>query len=198
MSSPGIKNIPLSRIPKSVALIRHPGRPKGTYAIVTERRRGMRWTLQCQAVSLARRNAQRTAKSCGPGAATVASIRAGPCGNGNGDNKRRSPGRARISRQTIARGKPGCFGCTCLIRVRLSTFCTRRCGRGKRPAFPAPFLRRRTTRLQNPGENAPRECGRRASTSVVHPGACVARARNPEYSRCGYRFRARAKRRVPE
>ena len=63
---------------------------------------------------------QRTAKSCGPGAATVASIRAGPCWHGNGDKKRRSPGRARISRQTIARGKPGCLGCTCLIRVRFS------------------------------------------------------------------------------
>jgi hypothetical protein len=49
---------------------------------------------------------QRTAKSCGPGAATVASILSGLCWGGNGDNKRRSPGRARISRQTIARGKP--------------------------------------------------------------------------------------------
>src|SRR5436190_17094482 len=30
---------------------------------------------------------QRTAKSCGPGAATVASIRAGLCWRGNGDKK---------------------------------------------------------------------------------------------------------------
>src|SRR6478736_6038859 len=42
------------------------------------------------------------------------------CGPGNGDNKGRSPGRARISRNTIARGRPGCLGCTCQIRVRLS------------------------------------------------------------------------------
>ena len=55
----------------------------------------------------------RTAKSCGPGAATVASIPAGPCWRGNGDKNRRSPGRARISRKAIARGKPGCPGCTC-------------------------------------------------------------------------------------
>jgi len=42
-----------------------------------------------------------------------------PCrsGNGNGDNQRRSPGRLRISRNTIARGKPGCPGCTCQTRV---------------------------------------------------------------------------------
>jgi hypothetical protein len=43
----------------------------------------------------------------------VASIRAGPCWCGNGDNQRRSPGRARISRKAIARGKSGCLGCTC-------------------------------------------------------------------------------------
>src|SRR5690348_8285227 len=35
-----------------------------------------------------------------------------------GARKAASPGRARISRQTIARGRPGCLGCTCLIRVR--------------------------------------------------------------------------------
>ncbi|MEA2981439.1 MAG: hypothetical protein QOF09_3262 [Alphaproteobacteria bacterium] len=35
----------------------------------------------------------------------------------NGDNKRRSPGRARISRKAIARGKPGCLGCTCQTRA---------------------------------------------------------------------------------
>src|SRR5204862_5771151 len=74
---------------------------------------GVRCVKACPAKSL-----RRTAKSCGPGAATVASIHAGPCWRGNGDNQRRSPGRARISRQTIARGKPGCLGCTCLIRVR--------------------------------------------------------------------------------
>src|SRR6201990_3286256 len=44
-----------------------------------------------------------------------------PCGNGNGGNKGRSPGRARISRKAVARGKPGCLGCTCQTRVRSST-----------------------------------------------------------------------------
>src|SRR5262245_59608263 len=39
------------------------------------------------------------------------------CGDGNGDKKGRSPGRARISRKAVARGKPGCPGCTCQIRV---------------------------------------------------------------------------------
>ena len=76
---------------------------------------GMRWT---QARRRRRALVLRTAKSCGPGAATVASIHAGPCWRVNGDKKRRSPGRARISRKAIARGKSGCLGCTCLIRVR--------------------------------------------------------------------------------
>ena len=60
------------------------------------------------------RTRRRTAKSCGPGAATLALRRRKPA---TGARKAASPGRARISRKTIARGKPGCFGCTCQIRV---------------------------------------------------------------------------------
>jgi hypothetical protein len=44
------------------------------------------------------------------------------CGLGNGDNKGRSPGRSRISRKPVARGRPGCLGCTCQTRVRLFPF----------------------------------------------------------------------------
>jgi len=74
------------------------------------------------------------------------------CGDGNGDNKGRSPGRARISRKTIARGKPGCLGCTCQTRVRFfALFCTRRCGRSRRPAFPAPSVRERDNELGSLG-----------------------------------------------
>jgi hypothetical protein len=56
--------------------------------IVTRRWAGVRWTLWRQA-GFARRTKtlQRTAKSCGPGAATVASIHAGLCWHGNGDKK---------------------------------------------------------------------------------------------------------------
>jgi hypothetical protein len=104
----------------------------------------MRWTLRRQAGSSRRtKTPQRTAKSCGPGAATVASSRrAYPAGDGG--KKRRSPGRARISRKTIARGKPGCLGCTCsLTRVLFcATRRTRDCGCIQRPAFPAPSRRR--------------------------------------------------------
>ena len=96
---------------------------------------------------------QRTAKSCGPGAATVASIHVGLCWRGNGDKKRRSPGRARISRQTIAWGKPGCLGCTCSRCPCASAHGMPVCsahgiyGRSQRPAFPAPSVRERDNEI---------------------------------------------------
>src|SRR5947209_5843166 len=60
----------------------------------------------------------RTAKSCGPGAATLA-LRRRKFFADNGGKKGRSPGRARISRKAVARGRPGCLGCTCQTRVHL-------------------------------------------------------------------------------
>src|SRR5207302_9093058 len=68
-----------------------------------------------------------------------------------------SPGRARISRKAIARGKPGCPGCTCgLTRVH---FCSTPTHMGLRaqsaPGFPcALFSKRGTTRSHHPGEKA--------------------------------------------
>ena len=80
------------------------------------------------------------------------------CGPGNGDNKGRSPGRARISRKTIARGKPGCLGCTCQIRVHS----TLRSAHGDAGAVGArlslrPLIEEGAKKVQNPGENLPRE-----------------------------------------
>jgi hypothetical protein len=46
-------------------------------------------------------------------------------------------GEHEISRNTIARGKPGCLGCTCSSYPR-AFFRTRGYGRSRRPAFPAP------------------------------------------------------------
>ena len=75
-----------------------------------------------------------------------------PCGVGNGDNKRRSPGRARISRQTIAWGKPGCLGCTCLIRVRCFFFARGAAGAVSARLSLRPLSERGTNDWQNPGE----------------------------------------------
>ena len=79
----------------------------------------------------------------------------------NGDNKRRSPGRARISRQTIAWGKPGCLGCTCLIRVRFLFSLHTVLRAQSAPGFPCALCQREGHRnCKNPGENKPRERAR--------------------------------------
>ncbi len=149
--------------------------PKGRFAIVTERGAGCDGRCGVRRASVCRtKTPQRTAKSCGPGAATLA-LRRREVALTTGARKAASPGRARISRQTIARGRPGCPGCTCQIRVRsLTTHCTRCCGRSRRPAFPAPSAVQRDNELASPGRK--RAAGMRTSR---HSGASEARARNP-------------------
>jgi hypothetical protein len=98
--------------------------PEGRFAIVTARWRGLRWTLRRQAgFPAGRKRLRRTAKSCGPGAATLA-LPAGACSRTTGARKAASPGRARISRKTIARGRPGCLGCTCSFKTRVLSCAT--------------------------------------------------------------------------
>jgi hypothetical protein len=87
-----------------------------------------------------------------PGA-TLAELSAG-----HGGKKGRSPGRARISRQTIARGKPGCSGCTrrfspCPKAHGISYGCIRH------PAFPAPSLGERDNELAKSGQSVSRQRG---------------------------------------
>src|SRR5450432_1077989 len=79
---------------------------EGRFAVVTDVGSGMRWTRQRQAPSWRRRmKLQRTAKSCGPGAPTLA-LSSWTRTTGDGGNKARSPGRSRISRNTIVQGMP--------------------------------------------------------------------------------------------
>ena len=154
-----IKKCPLRRWANHWHWSAHPGPPKGTLRIVTTRWAGMRWT-------------QLAAGDVSPGEPPAAygevvwSWRrdrgvyfAGGYPADNGDNQRRSPGRSRISRQTIARGKPGCLGCTCLIRVRLSTIAHGAAGAASARLSLRPLFRRGTPNSQNPGENLPRERG---------------------------------------
>jgi hypothetical protein len=82
---------------------------------------------------------------------------------GDGGKKRRSPGRARISRKTIARGRSGCLGCTCSSKTRVLCFALFAHGStgavGARPSLP-PLLKREQKNSQNSGKNLPRECSR--------------------------------------
>src|SRR5437016_12126735 len=80
--------------------------------------------------------------------------------------------RARISRKTIARGKPGCPGCTCgLTRVH---FCSTPTHMGLRaqsaPGFPCALFEEGQRDCNNPGKNVPRECEVTPSHSFVIPG----------------------------
>jgi hypothetical protein len=110
--------------------------------------RGMRWTLRRQVIFTGRNvrsvRRSRVVLAPRPWRQVGAKYRAD-----DGGKKRRSPGRARISRKTIARGKPGCLGCTCsLTRVLFcATRRTRDCGCIQRPAFPAPSRRREGQRI---------------------------------------------------
>src|SRR5262249_47768905 len=93
---------------------------------------------------------------------------AGPAGDGG--KKRRSPGRARISRKTIARGKPGCPGCTCQNRVHSSL----RSAHGAAGPVGArlslrPLRSGGTTRLHNSGKSCRGNMNARAANSAVVP-----------------------------
>src|SRR5216110_3081526 len=101
----------------------------------------------------------RTVKSCGSDAPMLASSLREEA-QMTVSNK---PGRRReheISRKTIARGVPGDFRCDRGDYARvLFLFCTRGCGRIKRPAFPAPSVFFGRMVLAKLGRIAPRERG---------------------------------------
>ena len=56
---------------------------------------------------------RRTAKACGPGAATLAPRGRKSLPPATGARQAVPRGERAISRKAIARGKPGCLGCTC-------------------------------------------------------------------------------------
>src|ERR1700752_5169918 len=90
---------------------------EGRFAVVTKRGAGCDGTLPASG-DLHRKRWPRTAKSCGPGAATLASIRSACAGTATVTIKAAHRGEHEGNRKTIARGKPGCPGCTCQIRVQ--------------------------------------------------------------------------------
>src|SRR5262245_28606507 len=111
---------------------------------------------------------QRTAKSCGPGAATLASIRPACAGTATVTKKAAHRGEHEVSRQTIARGKPGCLGCTCsFYPVCESTRAFYGCI--QRPAFPAPSVGARATEIASLGRE--RAAGTSAHVSPSLRGA---------------------------
>jgi hypothetical protein len=80
-----------------------------------------------------------------------------------GARKAASPGRARISRKPIARGKPGCLGCNCQNRVHsFATF-----AHGAAGAVGARLSLRPLT------SEGQRDCTTRAESSRGNEGGCL-------------------------
>src|ERR1700754_1200214 len=85
------------------------------------------------------------------------------CGPGNGDNKGRSPGRARISRKPL-RGESRDVSAVPVKSVCVLVYhCTRCCGRSRRPAFPAPSAVQR----------GKRECTTQAKSRRENESVCL-------------------------
>src|SRR6202008_4680198 len=99
-----------------------------------------------------RKRSQRTAKSCGPGAATLASIRSACAGTATVTIKAAHRGEHEGNRKTFARGKPGCPGCTCSSTPVL--FVARGLRAQSAPGFPCALSHRRGgRRCSSPGRS---------------------------------------------
>ena len=135
-----------------------PRHREGRFAIVTKRGAGCDGPLPASGVLHPTKRRRRTAKSCGPGAATLASIRPACAGSATGARKAVPRGEREVSRQTIARGRSGCPGCTCQIRVRFFTTVAHGAAgaAGARPS-PRPLSKREQRIGKTRAKNALRE-----------------------------------------
>jgi hypothetical protein len=105
LSRPARKNIPLFTAPKSVASSRHPASSK----------RGVRVVTNIEAGCGGRGSVEKTSDAAADGE-VVWSWRSNAGAKSRNDSeatvatKQWSPGKSRISRKTIAQGRPGIFG----------------------------------------------------------------------------------------
>ena len=102
---------------------------------------------------------ERTAKSCGSGAAVLALSSRKQAFANDGGKKAVLREEHDISRKAIAQGRPECFRRTCMLVCAFSVRnCTRDRGCGAHPVFPAPSNFREGEKLiANLGRSAPRE-----------------------------------------
>ncbi len=155
--------------------------PRGTLAHSSRKRgAGCNGPLLASGDFFTRRNArQRTAKSCGPGAATLASIPP-PCGGvATVARKAVHRGEREVSRQTIARGRPGCLAVLVVLPVCFGTRDARVLrhtgstgASSTRPSL-RPLFPERATRLHHSGEFESRE------RAVLSPRHCEERSDDP-------------------
>jgi hypothetical protein len=159
LSSPKSKIFLFTGIPICGSDLLSPCRHEGRFAVVTKRGAGCDGPLPASGVFACQtKRRRRTVKSCGPGAATLALRRLGAIPPATGAKEAVPRGEHEISRQTIARGRPGCPGCTCQTRVRfLLPIAHGAAGAaGARPSL-RPLTRERATRGNTRAENTLRE-----------------------------------------
>jgi hypothetical protein len=119
-----------------------------------------RWERDAMDAGWAQTYAQpwRTAKSCGPGAPTLA-LNLWKRTAGDGGKRARSPRRSRISRKTIVQGMPAVAVYPWLLTPVLFC-CTGGLGCNAHPAFPAPSVFERAERKSKPRTHfVPRDRG---------------------------------------
>ena len=132
-----IRNFASLRTQISFISLAIPAQHRGAFRDRHERRAGDAMDAGCAADESA---TLRTAKSCGPDASMVG-VKSAELSAGDGDNKARSPGRARNKPLTPSRaGMPGDPGATVVTNARAYYHYTRGCGCNGHPAFPTPSL----------------------------------------------------------
>src|SRR4051794_8433365 len=115
------------------------------------------------------KRSQRTAKSCGPGAATVASILREDIPQTTVTKNAAHRGEHEVSRKAIAWGKPGCLGCTCSPRPCASAHGMPVCSGARdlraqsAPGFPCALSPERDNEMNNSGEFESRDYSRLSS-----------------------------------
>jgi hypothetical protein len=102
---------------------------------------------------------------------------------GDGGNKAWSPGRARISRKTIAQGRP----VVRLVPVVLPRAFLLHADHGceGHPVFPAPSVSDEGGLMEKLGRHAPRECGFTSYSLVMPAHAGIQYAAASRFKRCG-------------
>ncbi len=117
------------------------------------------------------RRSQRTAKPCGPDRRCYGQalrrwlwarpgLETSPIREATEARRNSAPGRAGISRQTTAQGRPGVSGPPVVpsAHLRVQIFAQRIMGASRHPVFPAPSSRKRDKERAKLGHLEPREC----------------------------------------
>src|SRR5947208_10198774 len=133
----------------------------------------MRWTLWRQVhFSYRTKTPRRTAKSCGPGAATLALSRWESVPPATVAKEPAHRGEHEVSRKAIAQGMSECFRCpVCSCAPTMCILAHETAGAARTRHSLRPRFSREAKKLHHSGEIAPRERGRTLSPHVVPANA---------------------------